>query len=165
MYSIFFIMELSTFISKYKHLNKLKDSKKSPCLYFLLGDFVEYPLEFVDCINEFVSDIKTLLNSDILYSNYEFNLLKSFLNFMFDTNDILNLFPSSFEFETLFVVDDYFMGMNVPYSIAINDEDLSIYRNYIFNNNIVTSLSGFSKFSDFVSKSFASTQQLYVNCA
>ena len=161
----FFIMKLVNFISKYKHLNQLKDSKKSPYTYFLLGDFVEYPLEFVENINEFVSDIKSVLNTDVFYSNYEFNILKSFLNFIFDTSDILNLFPSEFEFERLFVVDEFFMGMNVPYLVSINDENLSVYRDYISNNNIVTSLSGFSKFSDFVSESFASRQQPYVNCA
>ena len=46
------------FISKYKYLYESRDSKKSPYAYFLLGDFVEYPLEFVELIDEFVLDIK-----------------------------------------------------------------------------------------------------------
>jgi len=163
--TVFFIMELINFISKYKHLSELKDSKKSPYSYFLLGDFVEYPLEFVENINEFVSDIKSVLNTDVLYSNYEFRIFKSFLNFLFDAKDILNLYPSKIEFEKVFVVDETFMGYKIPYDLIISDENLNCFRNFVANNNVVTSLSGFSSLSSFVAQNFVSKQRLYVNCA
>lgn len=158
-------MELNNFIAKYRHLNQLKDSKKSPYSYFLLGDFVEYPLEFVELIDEFVLDIKLVLNSGVLFSNNEFYILKSFLNFIFGTKDILNLFPSQFEFEQIFVVDETFMGYKIPYDLVMYDENLNCFQEFILNNNIVSSFSGFSRFSKFVAVNFSAKPLLYVNCA
>ena len=165
MYTVFFYMNLSDFIDKYDFIHLSKYREKSPYTYFLLGDFVEYPLVLLDVLDEFHADIKSLLSSGLIFDKYEFNLFKNFLNLAFGVSDILKLYPSDFIIDKFFIVDEYFFGLGVPYVVAVDELEISSLFSFIKDFNIVSCLSTFSSFSDLVSKAFSIQQPLYANYA